>query len=167
MAEKHSHCGYCGTRFASGGWPRRCRSCGHTSYLNPLPVVVALVPMTGGLVVVRRGIEPAAGTLTLPGGYLDLGESWQEGAARELHEETGIELDPGLFTLYAVHNGLDHTVVIFGLAPPQPRALLRPFTSAETLEVALIDGPVPLGFPNHTRIVARYFAELAAAAPPV
>ena len=159
MLQKNSHCSFCGARFNDAPWPKKCRSCGQTSYLNPLPVVVALVPIAGGLVVVRRNIEPQKGTLTLPGGYVDLNETWQEGAIRELQEETGIAIGVEELRLYDVQNGLDDTLVIFGLAAAQPLERLKPFHSKETQEVTLIDGPVELGFPNHTRIVARYFAE--------
>lgn len=163
MPEKNSHCSFCGTRFAAGPWPKRCCACGNTSYLNPLPVVVALVPIAEGLVVVRRNIEPSKGTLTLPGGYVDCKETWQEGAIRELREETGIVIDAAEIRLYDVQNGLDDTLVIFGLAAPQPLEALKPFRSKETQEVALIHGPVELGFPNHTRIVARYFTDQGSA----
>jgi ADP-ribose pyrophosphatase YjhB (NUDIX family) len=121
--------------------------------------VVALLPIAGGLVVMRRNTEPQKGTLTLPGGYVDLYETWQDGAVRELHEETGIAIDVGEIRLYDVQNGLDDTLVIFGLVTPQPIELLKPFQSKETQEVTLIHRPVELGFPNHTRIVARYFRE--------
>ncbi|MEJ2200744.1 MAG: NUDIX domain-containing protein [Desulfuromonadaceae bacterium] len=158
MGEQHSHCSYCGSPFADiGGWPRVCPACRKTSYRNPLPVVVVILPLNNGLVVVRRNIEPSKGTLTLPGGYLDLNETWQQGARRELLEETGIELAAEKIHLYDVQNGLDDTLVIFGLAEPQSMTL-RPFRSKETQEVVLIDGPQELGFPNHTRIVKRYFS---------
>lgn len=158
MEKKHSHCSYCGCRFTQQQlWPRRCSGCGRTSYLNPLPVVVMLLPLAGGLVVVRRNIEPSRGTLTLPGGYLDLGETWQEGAKRELLEETGIDLGDSAVRLYDVQNGLDDTLVVFGLAEEQPSTVLRPFSSAETQEVTMIYEPVELGFPLHTEVVAQYF----------
>lgn len=160
MLVKNSHCSFCGTRFTSDLWPRKCRACGNTTYLNPLPVVVALVPVGNGLVVVRRNIEPSKGNLTLPGGYVDLNETWQEGAIRELQEETGITISVDKIRLYDVQNGLDDTLVIFGLAARLPLERLQPYHSKETQEVTLIDRPVELGFPNHTRIVARYFAEL-------
>lgn len=162
MPEKNLYCAYCGARFAAEPWPRKCRACGNTSYLNPLPVVVAIVPIAAGLVVVRRNIEPQKGTLTLPGGYVDCNETWQEGAVRELREETGIAIGVAEIRLYDVHNGLDDTLVIFGLAAAQPLNRLQPFHSKETQEVTLIHRPVELGFPNHTRIVARYFAERVA-----
>ena len=160
MSEKNSCCSYCGTPFpVAGHWPVTCHSCGNTNYLNPIPVVVLLVPVGEGLVVARRNIEPRIGTLVLPGGYLDLGETWQEGAQRELYEETGINVSAGEISLYDVQNGLDNTLVISGLAARQSRSCLRPFSSSETQEIALIEEPVELGFPLHNLLIRRYFAE--------
>jgi ADP-ribose pyrophosphatase YjhB (NUDIX family) len=160
MFEKNSCCSYCGTRYpADTPWPITCRSCGTTNYLNPIPVVVLLLPVGNGLVVARRNIEPQKGTLVLPGGYLDLGETWQEGAQRELHEETGILISPDEISLYDVSNGLDNTLVISGLAAQQPRDCLKPFSSEETQEIALIEQPVELGFPLHNLLIRRYFSE--------
>jgi 8-oxo-dGTP pyrophosphatase MutT (NUDIX family) len=161
MIEEHTHCSYCGGKFGAAlPWPKTCPACHKTSYRNPLPVVVTLLPIGAGLVVIRRNIEPCKGTLTLPGGYLDVGESWQEGARRELWEETGIAIAASEMTLYDVQNGLDDTLVIFGLSTPQPREVLKPFHSAETQEVVLIEAPIELGFTMHTRVVTRYFADL-------
>jgi ADP-ribose pyrophosphatase YjhB (NUDIX family) len=164
MPEKNSHCSFCGTRFhAAEPWPRTCRACGNKTYLNPLPVVVVLCPMNKGLVVIRRNIAPQKGTLTLPGGYLDPGETWQVGARRELLEETGIDIDERGIRLFDVMNGLDDTLVIFGLAEEQPAAVLKPFTSEETQEVVLIESPIELGFPMHSQVVLRYFTEAVTA----
>lgn len=161
MYEKHSCCSYCGTRYpAAVTWPIMCHACGNTNYLNPIPVVVLLVPAGDGLVVARRNIEPRKGTLVLPGGYLDLGETWQEGAQRELYEETGIRISASEISLYDVNNGLDNTLVVSGLASKQPLSCLKPFSSAETQEIGLIEEPIELGFPLHNLLVRRYFAEM-------
>jgi ADP-ribose pyrophosphatase YjhB (NUDIX family) len=160
MYEKNSHCSFCGARFhTSEPWPRRCRACGNSTYLNPLPVVVVLLPVADGIVVIRRNTEPQKGTLTLPGGYIDLGETWQEAGQRELREETGIEIASPELRLLDVMNGLDGTLVVFGLAEQKQHPNLSPFTSEETQEVVLIDKPTELGFAMHTLVVNRYFAE--------
>lgn len=160
MSELNSHCSYCGSRYPeTEHWPRHCKNCHNNSYLNPLPVVVALLPIENGLIVIRRNIEPQKGTLNLPGGYLELGETWQQGAHRELREETGIDISEQDISLYDVQNGLDHTLVIFGLAKPQPIELFQPFSSAETQEVVLATKPIKLGFPMHTEVMRRFFAE--------
>lgn len=160
MYEKNSYCSYCGTPFvASQPWPRLCRFCGQASYLNPLPVAVVLIPVGAGLVVIRRNTEPALGTLTLPGGYIDFGETWQEAGSREAREETNINVTQEELRLYDVMNGLDGTLVVFGLAAHRPVGSLNPFSSKETQEVVLIEGPTELGFSMHTEIAARFFAQ--------
>lgn len=160
MPKIHSHCSFCGAKFsATESWPRCCQVCKNISYLNPLPVVVVLLPLGRGLVAIRRNIEPRKGTLTFPGGYLDFGETWRQGASRELEEETGIHVPEEQISLYDVLDGLDDTVVIFGLAAPQPVEVLQPFSSAETQEVVLIEEPIELGFPLHTEVIKRFFSE--------
>lgn len=160
MHAKNSHCSYCGEPFAADlQWPKKCRSCGNSSYLNPIPVVVMLVPVGSGVLVIRRNNEPQKGTLTLPGGYLEMGESWQAGGKRELMEETGMDLGEAEVRLYDVMNGLDGTLIVFGLAARQPLGVLQPFVSEETQEVRVIEHPMELGFTMHTKVVARYFQE--------
>ena len=161
--EKDSHCSYCGSRFTiNAPWPRRCTTCGKFTYKNPLPVAVVLLPIAGGLVVIRRNIEPSIGTLTLPGGYIDYNETWQAAAQRELLEETGIAIDRKELALYDVQNGIDNTLVVMARAREMPLSALKPFSSKETREVTLIHGPIKLGFPLHTAVVTRFFAEKGA-----
>src|SRR3954469_7529832 len=93
---KHDHCSYCGAPFiVDQPWPRACAGCANVSYLNPVPVAVLLLPVGGGLLCVRRDIEPGRGKLALPGGFIDVGETWEEAAVRELREEAGIAMEAG------------------------------------------------------------------------
>lgn len=159
MIERDSHCSYCGARFEVGAaWPRSCAACGNTTYKNPLPVAVALVPVDTGLLVVRRNIPPA-GALALPGGYIDLDESWQQAAAREVFEETGLRVDPDAISEFRVLSAPDGTVLIFGLAAACASGDLPEFTpTSETSERLVIDAPEEMAFPLHTRVVREYFA---------
>ena len=160
MYTKNSHCSYCGAAFAEEQpWPRKCAYCGRSTYLNPLPVAVVLVPVDGGLLVVRRGIPPGLGELALPGGYIGLGETWQEAGAREVWEETGLRLDPAEIADFKALTALEGMVLIFGIAAPRSAADLPPFVpNAESTERLVIPAPVPLAFPLHTAAVQAYFA---------
>src|SRR5438874_1760584 len=89
----HSFCHFCGTALPAGPYPRTCTGCGAQIWANPIPVAVALVPIGGGLLVIRRAIQPGLGKLALPGGFVEEHETWQQGAAREVLEETGIAID--------------------------------------------------------------------------
>lgn len=167
-AMRNSFCSHCGTKYQPDAvWPRVCAGCGETTWLNPLPVAVALLPVVdpeGGraLVVVRRGIEPGRGELALPGGFMEVGEIWREAVVRELREETGITADAADVRLFDVHSGTDGGVLlVFGLLPEQRWVDLPPVTATdETTEWLVVTGPRRLVFPTHTDAMASYFAQV-------
>lgn len=157
--KKNSHCSYCGHPFRENQpWPRRCTGCQNISFLNPLPVAVILVPVDEGLLAIRRGIEPNTGKLALPGGFIDLGESWQEAAMRELQEETGVIIRPDQVAVFDVLSAPDGTVLIFGITAPLASADLPPFEPTdETTERVILKAPTDLAFPLHTQVVNKFF----------
>ncbi|WP_026424243.1 NUDIX domain-containing protein [Actinokineospora inagensis] len=154
---RNSYCSYCGSQYPQDlPWPRQCQQCGQTSYLNPTPVAVLLLPVDDALLVVQRDIEPKA--LALPGGFVDYGESWREAAARELREEANIDTDPQGISLFDTVSAPDSTLLVFGVAAKTTRtALPASIATNETRGWELIHGPVQLAFPLHTDAVARYF----------
>ncbi|MEV6350298.1 NUDIX domain-containing protein [Actinoplanes sp. NPDC051851] len=163
MAGQQAHCTYCGARFTAGQeWPRRCGACGETTYRNPTPVAVALQPVGDGLLAVRRAIPPAEGTLALPGGFIELGETWQAATTRELREETGLIADPARVRLFDTLSAEDGTLLVFGLLPaiPAPIAVPEEPIDGEALELAVLTGPAELGFSLHTEVADRWFSEL-------
>ena len=158
MPDRYAHCTFCGARFPPRRpWPRRCGACGVTSYLNPKPVAVAVQPVGAGLLVVRRGIPPAEKLLALPGGYIDVDETWQVAAVRELAEETGLRADPSAVRLFDTLSAPDGTLLVFGLLPAIDE--LPDFVAnSETLGLEVLTKPEPLGFDLHTRVADRWFA---------
>jgi ADP-ribose pyrophosphatase YjhB (NUDIX family) len=75
--------------------PRLVCPNGHVTWRNPR-LVVGTLPVQNGLVfLARRAIEPGVGRWSYPGGFLEIGESAQEGARRETEEETRLLIEVG------------------------------------------------------------------------
>jgi ADP-ribose pyrophosphatase YjhB (NUDIX family) len=159
---KDAYCSYCGTAFAPAQpWPRACRACGNVTYQNPLPVAVMLVPIEeNGLLLIRRTIPPREGSLALPGGFIGMGETWQEAAARELHEETGLTAAPSEVRLFDTLTSPAGFLLVFGVIPPRAAADLAAFAGTdETSELVIATEPVELAFPLHNEAAARFWRE--------
>ncbi|MEQ1572954.1 MAG: NUDIX hydrolase [Vicinamibacterales bacterium] len=62
---------------------------------RPIVGVGAVILDAGQVVLIRRRYEPLAGRWSLPGGTLEVGETLEAGVARELREETGLEVEVG------------------------------------------------------------------------
>jgi ADP-ribose pyrophosphatase YjhB (NUDIX family) len=115
-----------------------CADCGYIDYQNPKVVVGTIVVSGDKILMCRRAIEPRRGFWTLPAGYLELGETLEEGAAREAMEEAtaAIAID-GILGVFSVSR-IGQVQVIFRGRFADPAC---PTFSAgpESLEVALFD----------------------------
>ena len=76
-----------------------CDDCGVRFYRNPAPLGRATVVDRDHALLIERGRGSDVGEWALPGGYIEEGESPREAAARELAEETAVEVDPGDLSL--------------------------------------------------------------------
>lgn len=137
---------------------RMCPACGQAipAYRNPVPTVDIIIALDGGVVLVKRKNPPIA--WALPGGFVDYGESLEQAAVREAHEETGLTVRLGRqFHTYS-DPGRDprqHTVSTVFLATAQG----TPVAGDDADEVAVFheESLPPLAF-DHSRILGDYFA---------
>jgi ADP-ribose pyrophosphatase YjhB (NUDIX family) len=88
-----------------------CAACGYRAFYNPKPVACA-VPrdVEGRIWLLRRAFAPGAGLWTFPGGFVDLGESVEDAARREVREE--MEIDVELGSLIGVYSREDDRIVL-------------------------------------------------------
>jgi ADP-ribose pyrophosphatase YjhB (NUDIX family) len=169
--KKNAHCSYCGHVYAADqAWPRKCSSCGNITWINPIPVAVCLLPVDGGLLCVRRAISPGEGKLGLPGGYIDLNETWQQAIVRELNEETGITIDASEIEHFSTRSSTlgDGVILIFGRARARTWAELEPairIDKEEVSELVIARGPDGFAFPLVTQVVGEYFSASAEVTP--
>lgn len=93
--EKFHYCPICGSSHfeIKNEKSKICSNCGFVYYANPSSATVAFIlNEKGELLVVRRANNPSKGTLDLPGGFVDMDETGEEGIIREVKEETGLEV---------------------------------------------------------------------------
>ncbi|MFO1070674.1 MAG: NUDIX hydrolase [Geminicoccaceae bacterium] len=143
-----------------------CRDCGTIHYVNPKVVVGAVCTWGDRLLVCRRAIEPRAGFWTIPAGYMEMGETAEEGAIREAWEEARarIRID-GLIATFSVPR-ISQVQLLYRATLLDPAVAPGP----ESLEVELIDwDDIPwadLAFPTVGWVLQRAL-ELRGAAGPI
>lgn len=89
---RHRHCSVCGqpSTVADGGWKRVCPACSAEHFPRTDPVVIMLAAQ-GERCLLGRQANWAPGMWSALAGFLEPGETLEEGCARELKEEAGIE----------------------------------------------------------------------------
>lgn len=107
MLDKFRYCPVCGSKHfeESTAKSKRCRNCGFEYFLNASSATAAFIlNARGELLVERRKEGPGRGTLDLPGGFCDAGETLEEGMVREVLEETGLTLTEEPQYLFSIPN---------------------------------------------------------------
>ena len=97
------------------GEPRRlvCVACGFVFYLDPKVAACTISTLEGGIVLLRRGIEPCVGKWVFPGGFVDRGESVPAAAVRETLEEVNLRVSlTGILDVYSFP-GQDVVVIVY------------------------------------------------------
>lgn len=139
-----------------------CDDCGFVHYENPKIVVGAVAAWGGRLLLCRRAIAPRKGYWTLPAGYLELGETPEEGALREAREEANAELAlDALLAVYSIPR-ISQVQLIYRARLLNPKV----WPGEETLELNLFEwDAIPweeIAFPSVTWALKDHRATLGA-----
>jgi ADP-ribose pyrophosphatase YjhB (NUDIX family) len=143
-----------------------CTSCGHIHYRNPRLVVGCVPEHEQRILLCRRAIEPRRGYWTVPAGFMENGETLQQAAARESHEEALAEVTIGslLAIVHVLHAEQVHVFFRAQLGAARFAA------GAESLEVALVaPQDIPwhdLAFRSTDFALRRYLEDKATGAEP-
>lgn len=92
VLEVFNYCPRCKYRLIRESNNVSCRNCGLNYYDNPRPCTSVILYKENQYLLVERAFEPGKGFWDLPGGFVDVGETFEEGARREVKEELGIEI---------------------------------------------------------------------------
>ncbi len=127
-------------------------------YENPIPATCVVVVDPGNQVVlVKRSVPPKYGQWCLPGGFIELGESPEAGAKRELLEETG--LSGKIKTLLGVRHAPSdqyHSIMMVGYLVDQFSGQLRPGDDASEASWFAITALPPVAFDSHRFFLKEY-----------
>lgn len=141
-----------------------CRSCSAVHYRNPRVLVTAMVTCGPRLLLCRRAQEPALGLWTPPAGFMELGETLEQAAARETREECGVVIDPERLMLYSVTNlpDISEVYVSFRARVTEEHSAPGP----ESLEAGFFsESAIPWGalaYPEMSGYLRAFLRELAA-----
>jgi 8-oxo-dGTP diphosphatase len=141
-----------------------CANCGYGAFYNPKPVACAITANADDeIILLRRGFEPNRGRWSMPGGFVDLGESVEQAAIRETKEEMGVDID--VLNLVGVYSRSTDRIVVVVYAA---RTEGTPTRTEEALEVgAFRPTTIPwheLAFWSDDRALRDYLSLTAASA---
>ena len=130
-----------------------CPDCGRVVYYDPKLAATCVVERDGRVLFVQRAMPTGYGLWSLPGGYVDRGELVEDAAAREVYEETGLEVVTT--ELIGVFSQAQHPVVVVAYSVTESGGLLM--AGPECLDLGFFprDALPPLAFPRDAEIVHR------------
>lgn len=156
------YCAYCGSRLtgmidSSGHRFSVCERCNAHFYENPVPATALVIPneTNSEIVLVKRAVEPCKGHYSLPGGFMEIGETPDECAVREMHEETNLvgKVDRllGVATQFSPQY---KSVLLVGYVMSIVDGKVSPSDDAGEAEFFPLESLPPVAFSGH-----RYFIE--------
>jgi ADP-ribose pyrophosphatase YjhB (NUDIX family) len=166
MREK-KYCPYCGGPLGKKQWEGLerlfCATCREAIYENPIPATcLVVVDNQDHILLVKRSVPPQMGKWCLPGGFMEMGETPESAALRELKEETA--LVGRIETLLGVTTSkgdLYDTILLIGYLIKNYSG--NPVAGDDASELAFfpITSLPEIAFSSHHRFVRIFYAAYA------
>ena len=157
-----NHCPICGRALvmAYDGQSEQphCPPCRRFYYRNPVPAACAFVRGPGDqLLFTRRAVEPARGRWSLPGGFMELGETPDQTVIRELQEETGLRgANPRFLGVSTKSSPVSGSIMVIGYVIDEWEGELCAATDAMEAQFFARSGRPELAFLVHRELLALY-----------
>lgn len=133
-----------------------CTVCGIIHYQNPRLVIGSIPEWEDKILLCRRAIEPRYGYWTLPGGFMENGESTGAAAVRETLEEANARIEIGdLYSMYSlpyidqVHLLFRARLLDLDFSPGQESLEVRLFSESEIPWDELAFRPIRLSLEHY------------------
>lgn len=135
-----------------------CSECSYIYYMPPAAVTCVIAEREGELLLVLRKYPPGRGKWCLPAGFIEAGEQPAASAAREVKEETGLDVEIiGLFDSWATDEDPRTPVVSIAFTAKVVGGELLPGDDAEDARFFSRDSlPENIAFVDHRRVIREY-----------
>lgn len=134
-----------------------CTTCEYIVYINPVPSVAAILEREGRVLLVKRNIEPGLGHWSLPGGFVETGETAVEAVIREVQEETGLICSEIKLVDVATYlGGYYGDVLVVCYAPQIFSGMMTSGGDASDTQFFSVDELPHIAFDTHTQFIRNH-----------
>ena len=160
------YCSNCGSKndygYIDGNKRYNCIQCKSIHYENPRPTATLVCTNNKNLLLVRRALNPGKGLWCLPGGFVELGETPEKAAERELMEETGLKGKAKKLIGTCSHfNSIFGDILLIGYEMQIfSWENITPGDDADDAQMFLLSSAQPLAFECHKKILNMYINKL-------
>jgi 8-oxo-dGTP diphosphatase len=145
---------------------RICTQCRYIHFVEPRIAVGAMIVESARILLVQRAFAPEKGKWCLPAGYLDVGELPEHAVAREVLEETSLNIEvDSLETVFGDASGRGAAVILVYRAR-RISGVLRAADDAADARFFDLDDLPEIAFPSTHDIVRRALSNASVTAPP-
>ncbi len=131
-----------------------CPNCGRVVYHDPKIAATCIVERQGKVLLIQRNNQVGYGLWSMPGGYVDRGEVVEEAAAREVQEETGLQVE--IQRLVGLFSEEGHPVVVAAFTARETGGRLAAGPEAQDIGFFALDDLPEMAFPRDQLILEKW-----------